>query len=361
MNSMTHVNVPLQGGKKMKKRKELDALVAKTMNKRIADGDKRSSGAGGVSSHDKLLSDSTDEQDYWTSPIGDKPRSHRRGFLLRKRACFNFLKTCSAILVFTCAVATATVMWLFVDVREQVTSLRTELNQVVAGNQGVPDALQKCHTLSKDLQKNQTYIMNRLSGFTLLLTNFSLEMTEVKSGLQAVQDQLKSSPDLVNIPRLIKDLSASVASFGSQIRDLNSTVSTLKEQNGKLDNVVVTLVSNLTETKMKLIELSNTNFGRGEVTEKMLTAEKEAILARVSQVSGNLSEINGTLNNKLKWTTDDQTKDRKLLEGLQEMNEHIEARVKTLEALCAKEAEPKFKLGSNLSSRQSVASRTTEP
>lgn len=129
MNSMTHVNVPLQGGKKMKKRKELDALVAKTMNKRIADGDKRSSGAGGVSSHDKLLSDSTDEQDYWTSPIGDKPRSHRRGFLLRKRACFNFLKTCSAILVFTCAVATATVMWLFVDVREQVTSLRTELNQ----------------------------------------------------------------------------------------------------------------------------------------------------------------------------------------------------------------------------------------
>lgn len=181
---------------------------------------------------------------------------------------------------------------------------------VVAGNQGVPDALQKCHTLSKDLQKNQTYIMNRLSGFTLLLTNFSLEMTEVKSGLQAVQDQLKSSPDLVNIPRLIKDLSASVASFGSQIRDLNSTVSTLKEQNGKLDNVVVTLVSNLTETKMKLIELSNTNFGRGEVTEKMLTAEKEAILARVSQVSGNLSEINGTLNNKLKWTTDDQTKDR---------------------------------------------------
>lgn len=52
---------------------------------------------------------------------------------------------------------------------------------------------------------------------------------------------------------------------------------------------------------------------------------------------------------------------QKLLEGLQEMNEHIEARVKTLEALCAKEAEPKFKLGSNLSSRQSVASRTTEP
>lgn len=130
MNSMAQVNVPLQGGKKMKKRKELDALVAKNVNKRTGDGVKRSSSGGGVSSHDKLLSDSTDEQDYWTSSAGGKPlRCHRRGYIVRKRTCFAFIKTCSAILVFTCVVATTTVMWLFVDVREQVTSLRTELNQ----------------------------------------------------------------------------------------------------------------------------------------------------------------------------------------------------------------------------------------
>lgn len=131
MASMNHVSVPLQVGKKMKKRKELDALVAKTMSKRSGDSVKRCLNAGAVSSHDKLLSESTDEQDYWTSNPGIKSqgRCPRRGYLIRKRTCSAFLKTCSAVLIFTCVVATTTVMWLFVDVREQVTSLRTELNQ----------------------------------------------------------------------------------------------------------------------------------------------------------------------------------------------------------------------------------------
>lgn len=152
-------------------------------------------------------------------------------------------------------------------------------------------------------------MMTRLSGLSFLLTNFSLEMTVVKSGLQTVQDQLKSSPDLVNIPRLIKDLSASVASFGSQIRDLNSTVSTLKDQNGKLDSVVGNLIGNLTETKIKLLELSNTSLGKGDLNEKALAIEKESILAVVNQISQNLSVINNTLSNKLQWTADDQSKD----------------------------------------------------
>lgn len=129
MDSVAHVNVPLRGGKKMKKRKELDALVAHTINKRSLDV-KRSSSTGGVSSHDQLLSDSTDDQDYWTSSAtGKSLRCHRRRYLVRKRTCSAFLRACSAILVFTCVVATTTVMWLFIDVREQVTSLRTELNQ----------------------------------------------------------------------------------------------------------------------------------------------------------------------------------------------------------------------------------------
>ena len=130
MSLTSHANVPLQNGKKMKKRKELDALVAKTSIKRSGDGVKKSCNVGGISSRDKLLSDSTDELEYWMSPVGCKPpRCHPRKYLIRKWACFAFLRTCSAILMFTCVIASTTVMWLFVDVREQVTSLRTELNQ----------------------------------------------------------------------------------------------------------------------------------------------------------------------------------------------------------------------------------------
>lgn len=134
-------------------------------------------------------------------------------------------------------------------------------------------------------------------------------MTAVKSGLQTVQNQLKSSPDLINNPRLIKDLSASVASFGSQIRDLNSTVSTLKDQNGKFDNLIDILVSNLTETKTKLTELTNSQVGKSGLTKDTLASEKKAILNIINQLSKNLSIINDTLSNKLQWTSEDQSKD----------------------------------------------------
>jgi len=116
MDGMPAVNVPLRNGKKMKKRKELDALVANTVSKRTS----------GVSSHEQLLSDSSDE---WTPSVGVvNGRCRRRGNSKRK-LCSAVTRACSVLLIFTCAVGTTAVMWLFIDVRQQVASLRTELNQ----------------------------------------------------------------------------------------------------------------------------------------------------------------------------------------------------------------------------------------
>jgi hypothetical protein len=135
MESVHHVNVPLRAGKKMKKRKELDALVAHSgLGKRV-----------GPSSQDQLLSESTDEHDdYWSgkdrggggggSSGGGGGSSGGSGvprcrLFFRRRAYGSLLRACTAALVFACVVATTTVMWLFIDIREQVTSLRNELDQ----------------------------------------------------------------------------------------------------------------------------------------------------------------------------------------------------------------------------------------
>lgn len=113
------MSVPLRAGKKMKKRKELDALVAHTVSKRS------SAHTSGVSSHEQLLTDSSDE---WT-PAGGAAARCRRRVAARRRVCSSIFRACSVLLIFTCTVGTTTVMWLFIDVRQQVTSLRTELNQ----------------------------------------------------------------------------------------------------------------------------------------------------------------------------------------------------------------------------------------
>jgi len=132
MESTHHVTVPLRAGKKMKKRKELDALVAHSgPGKRLGGG-----GGGGSSPQDQLLSESTDEHDdYWSgkdrssggsSGGGGGPRCR---MFYRRRLFGSLLRACTAFLVFACVVATTTVMWLFIDIREQVTSLRNELDQ----------------------------------------------------------------------------------------------------------------------------------------------------------------------------------------------------------------------------------------
>lgn len=123
MESNGHVSVPLRTGKKMKKRKELDALVANSVTKRSC-APKRAPG-GGISSQDQLLSESTDDQEYWVAGATKRPRAR----IARRRACSTMFRACSAILMFACVVATTTVLWLFIDVREQITALRSELDQ----------------------------------------------------------------------------------------------------------------------------------------------------------------------------------------------------------------------------------------
>jgi hypothetical protein len=50
---------------------------------------------------------------------------------------------------------------------------------VAAGSQGVPEELQKCHSLSKELQQNQTLLFRNLTALSLQLENFSVQVCEM--------------------------------------------------------------------------------------------------------------------------------------------------------------------------------------
>jgi hypothetical protein len=47
---------------------------------------------------------------------------------------------------------------------------------VAAGSQDVPEELQKCHSLSRELQQNQTLLATNLSTVSLQLENFSAQV-----------------------------------------------------------------------------------------------------------------------------------------------------------------------------------------
>lgn len=133
----TRISVPLRAsnisGKKMRKRRELDALVA-------ANGLKRYSGyAGGpvcvkpgTNYHDQLLSDSSDEpEDYWRARNKANHKRNRTA-AIRKR-CSSMLGFCTLVLVLGCVVVTTTMLWLFLDIRHQANYLQYEIDQGMSG------------------------------------------------------------------------------------------------------------------------------------------------------------------------------------------------------------------------------------
>ncbi|KAG8327395.1 hypothetical protein J6590_022824 [Homalodisca vitripennis] len=66
-------------------------------------------------------------------------------------------------------------------------------NTLVAGSQGVPEALQKCHSMSKQLQQNQTALFLKLDLLTSQLNNFTTQASVVQRQYRSTVLRARSS------------------------------------------------------------------------------------------------------------------------------------------------------------------------
>ncbi|XP_050448874.1 uncharacterized protein LOC126850196 isoform X2 [Cataglyphis hispanica] len=324
------VTVPLrQPMKKMKKRKELDALAPAHAISRRSSG-KRSS--------QELLTDSSDDRSEYSGILRTvSTRGGRKCRGRRGRACPGFLKACNAFLACASVLATASLIWLFIDVRQQLTALRTELDQVIAGSEGVPDALQKCHSLSRDLQNNQTIIFSRLSDLKQQINNYTL--AHIQQDLHKVQEYFQTAPEMATLPKRLNELSASVATFGSQINDLGATVKTLKETNVRIQDAQTAIQQNVSSIKQSMSELSNITQKPQILNTDETQVKIDKINFTISHLMNNLTHVNKTLSSKLQWVADDQDDDRRKLVSLQEATAAINTTVMSLQGECVKMSE----------------------
>ncbi|PNF42221.1 hypothetical protein B7P43_G06473 [Cryptotermes secundus] len=230
-----------------------------------------------------------------------------------------------------------TVTWLAVVLHGELKRLDNYVHSVAAGSQGVPEELQKCHSLSKELQQNQTLLLRNLTALSLQLENFNAQLSGVQAGLHVVEERLKATPELVNLPQDVQSLLTSVASFGSQIRDLNTTVTVLKNENSQLHEASKTLFDNVTYIKQRLVQLVNTT-QQSQIPSTEDHAEKEEMKSVMRQLSTNITLVNDTLSKKLQWLAEDEGKDHKSVIGLEDLSQNVSARLTTLEGSCVKSA-----------------------
>ncbi|XP_076643841.1 uncharacterized protein LOC143354035 isoform X2 [Halictus rubicundus] len=290
-----------------------------------------------------LLSDSdTDISDLVLTPKKKKvKRKHRRGNAVKMKPDYGCgcaksdVKIISlwlaAILVTIWLIALS---WLTFVFYGEIKMMDISIKSVIDGSESVPDALQKCHSLSRDLQNNQTIMFNHLSDLKLQINNFTTQLAAIQRDLHQVEEWFKAEPELANVPTDLKALSKSVASFGSQLRDLSATLKTVKESNARVQDVQATMLQNITSIKNTVTELSNVTQRPQMVTTNETKIKTDELNAAIVRLSNNLTHVNETLSSTVKWVTEDQKKDHETLMLLHEASQVINLTVISLQTEC---------------------------
>ncbi|XP_025418962.1 uncharacterized protein LOC112689458 isoform X1 [Sipha flava] len=313
------------GGKKMRKRKELDALTG------------GGTAIGGVNRNRRLMCSS--DSDSCSSSRAPTPIKLRRQITRRRKRTFITNTWCSAFrmfLTFGCIVWVVFETYTFLDIHKIQVHLQTQLDQVAAGNRGVPDDLQKCHAISKQLQQNQTVINQRLTVYDGQITNLTLQITLLGTRLSMVEKNIKEKTGILLTSDASKELSPQVAQLGSNYQDLSTSVKSLKDTVSSLLSYQTTLKANITS-----IEKSLNNAGIVKTDETKINNVSEKLHRLIDDIKSNITSMNQTLTSKIDWLSSDQKNDRVDIEKLKEDRQQLIAQVKTIESEC-KSTEIKF-------------------
>ncbi|XP_021208423.1 uncharacterized protein LOC114241855 isoform X2 [Bombyx mandarina] len=264
MGSAVHASGPPRVGKKMRKRRELDALV-------------------GVGSRGgRLLSASSDEGEPWG----------RR--TTRRRRSRPFVRLAAGLALCVCLVSAATVLWLFVDVRRQIVSLRMEMDRVSTSSASVTDALQICHTAAKELRGNTSVLSHKLAELEEQHQILVSRVDAATQDLATLSKKLDGAPTLADTPMRLAELQRTVAVFGSEIKSLDGSLQSAKNQ-------ALTATTGIEEVRNLLRQLdARTNETISNVTANQkanhelkddVTSLNKTIVAKVEALQTRIDEI----------------------------------------------------------------------
>ncbi|KAI5633187.1 hypothetical protein NE865_14066 [Phthorimaea operculella] len=221
----------------------------------------------------------------------------------RRRRTRPIVRLAAALALAVCVVSAATVLWLFVDVRRQIVSLRIEMDRVSTSSNSVDDALQVCHTAAKDLRANASALSEKLNELRDKHLELQAQVDQAVKNLAAVSGQLAAAPELKGMPAKLADLERTVAQLGSSIGSFDGALTTTRKQ-------AVNAATGVEEVKNMLHQLE----ARTNETIANMTANSR----REEDIKQQISTVNSTLDQKVESL-------RTRIEDLTVRDEHLQA------------------------------------
>ncbi|ALC42652.1 CG3907 [Drosophila busckii] len=299
------IEVPLRsgGGKKMKKRRELDALIAHSLTKR----DTRRA----VNSQDKLLSVSTDDpEDYaWVNTVHSTRRNHR------KKICF---RKCGSILFgITTALFVGILYWLYIDLRQQISDYRQKIEEVSVIGKIFPDTLQQWHETTSFLIKNQTSVTSQIYELTrnveLLGTNFS-----------SLQSIVSSQGNYIKDEKLVADFGAKLEAVATDIEGLKEHFNKNLELQKNLELKTEDLKANMSQLSILQSSTPQLNFSNE------MSLLNQTMQNAYTNFKNNLVNVNNTMSQTVKMLNGEIQTHKLKLDDLLDRSQNITSHVETL-------------------------------
>ncbi|XP_016928727.3 EF-hand calcium-binding domain-containing protein 14 isoform X1 [Drosophila suzukii] len=308
MDCHHRIEVPLRAGKKMKKRRELDALIAsqssssKRANRRVP---------GATNSQDKLLSVSTDDpEDYaWTNVAGSSRRSHRK--IAYFRMCGPLLLGIIGILI------VAILYWLYFDLRQQLTDYRQKIEDVSAMSKNFPDTLQRWHETSSFLLKNQTAVISEINELQKTMESLRNNFSNLEAAVAAQRNHGKDE-------KLVAD-------FGAKIEAVATDIEAIKEHYNKYTEVQKTLQADTEALKLNLSQLPTlqANALPANLSEDIAALNKTT-LDSFKLLANDLKDVNNTLSQTTKMLAEEVSLHKTKIDDLLDRSENITSHVATI-------------------------------
>ncbi|XP_048457704.1 EF-hand calcium-binding domain-containing protein 14 isoform X2 [Rhincodon typus] len=312
--------------KKMKKRKELNALIGLT-----GDGKKKKSKKG--SGHQLLLrteatasdSESTSEFDEFAQPAPGSLFT-KGGYIRCCKICYPL---CAFVMLAACVVACVGLVWMQVALKEDLDALKEKFRTLESSQKtsfsDIPKLSEDLLAVQKDLANLDTGDRG-ISKIWTNITELNKQISQLNLAVAHLKANVKSASDLINLPVTVEQLQKSVATIGSTLTSVQHDVDTVQtafeDQKKMVDTLqqnkdILDLHDEVGEVNATLLfyhasndeKLHHIDFEVGNLSQRVALLEKKLLIA--SNVT-KIENVNGTVVTQMNSTQETVDSDHQI-------------------------------------------------
>jgi len=282
--------------KKMKKRKELNALIGLGDSKRK----KTKKGSG-----HRLLRTEPPDSESDSSSDDDEFNNLSSGANFGKRSYTQCCNVCYPLFLFiilaACVMACAGLIWMQIALKEDLDSMKEKLHSMESSQKVSSSEIPKLSEDLKNKGRKLDDIENGDKGLSKLwsnLTEMNRKISLLDSAVNHLKANLKSAADLISLPTTVEELQKSVATIGSTLTSVQHDVKTMQAalENKKKDDDGLKKTMDLNDLRKAVSEANKTEEQHHTWTDEQI----HILLSTVADLHARVSSLENGSKQSLK-------------------------------------------------------------